>query len=64
LLNVCNTGLTTLDEFACEAHKNTVYENGQQLLEYFNPALLVTVADKEDNPTLKEARTTLIQPAS
>jgi hypothetical protein len=47
--------LTTLDAFACELHKNTVYENGQQLLEYFNPALLVTVADKEDNPTLKEA---------
>jgi hypothetical protein len=55
LLNVCHTGLTTLDAFACELHKNTVYENGQQLLEYFNPALLVTVADKEDNPTLKEA---------
>jgi hypothetical protein len=36
-------------------NKNTTYENGQQLLEYFNPALLVTVADKEDNPTLKEA---------
>jgi hypothetical protein len=55
LLNACHTGLTTLDAFACELHKNTVYENGQQLLEYFNPALLVTVADKEDNPTLKEA---------
>jgi hypothetical protein len=55
LLNVCHTGLTTLDAFACELHKNTVSENGQRLLEYFNPALLVTVADKEDNPTLKEA---------
>jgi hypothetical protein len=55
LLNVCNTGLTTLDAFVCEVNKNTTYENGQQLLEYFNPALLVTVADKEDNPTLKEA---------
>ena len=51
LLNVCHTGLTTLDAFVSEANKNTI--NGY--LEYFNPALLVTVADKEDNPTLKEA---------
>ena len=55
LLTVCHTGLTTLDAFVSEVHKNTVYEKGQQMLEYFNPALLVTVADKEDNPTLKEA---------
>jgi hypothetical protein len=55
LLNVCHTGLTTLDAFKCELHKNMVYKKGQQLIEYLNPALLVTVADKEDNPTLKEA---------
>ena len=55
LLNVCHTGLTTLDAFVCEIHKNTIYEKGHQLLEYYNPALLITVADKEDNPTLKEA---------
>jgi hypothetical protein len=55
LLNVCHTDLTTLDAFVCEVNRNATYENSQQLLEYFNPALLVTVADKEDNPTLKEA---------
>jgi hypothetical protein len=47
--------MTTLDAFTCEIHKNITYENGHQLLEYFNPALLITVANKEDNPTLKEA---------
>jgi hypothetical protein len=55
LLNVCHTGMTTLDAFKCEIHKNITYENGHQLLEYFNPALLITVANKEDNPKLKEA---------
>jgi hypothetical protein len=55
LLNVCHTGMTTLDAFKCEVHKNITYENGRQLLEYFNPALLITVANKEDNPKLKEA---------
>jgi len=55
LLNVCNNNLTTLDAFACELQKNITTTRGYKLLEYFNPALLVTVANKEDNPTLKEA---------
>jgi hypothetical protein len=55
LINVCHTGITTLDAFKSELLKNITYENGQQLLEYFNPALLIAVANKEDNPTLKEA---------
>jgi hypothetical protein len=55
LLNVCHNNLTTLDAFACELQKNITYQNGYKLLEYFNPALLITVANKEDNPTLKEA---------
>jgi hypothetical protein len=55
LLNICHTGITTLDAFACEAQKHVSYENGHKLLEYFNPALLIAVANKEDNPTLKEA---------
>jgi hypothetical protein len=55
LINVCNTGLTTLDSFKCELQKNLTHENGLQLLEYFNPALLVAIANKDDNPTLKEA---------
>jgi len=55
LLNVCHNNLTTLNAFACEVQKNITQENGYKLLEYFNPALLVTVANKEDNPTLKEA---------
>jgi hypothetical protein len=55
LMNVCHIGITTLDSFKSEFHKNSTYENGQQLIEYFNPALLIAVANKEDNPTLKEA---------
>jgi hypothetical protein len=55
LLSICHSGITTLDAFACELHKNITHEDGCQLLEYFNPALLVTVANKDDNPTLKEA---------
>jgi hypothetical protein len=55
LLNICHNNLTTLAAFSCEVRKNITYENGQCLLEYFNPALLVTVANQDDNPTLKEA---------
>ena len=55
LLNVCHYSLTTLDAFSIELQKNINTTNGIKLLEYFNPALLVTVANKEDNPTLKEA---------
>jgi len=57
LLLVCNNGLTTLDSFKCEIQKNLTYENGYglQMLEYFNPALLIAIANKDDNPTLKEA---------
>jgi hypothetical protein len=54
LLNICHNSPTTLAAFSCEVQKNITYENGQQLLDYFNPALLVTVANQEDNPTLKE----------
>jgi hypothetical protein len=53
LLNICHNNLTTLAAFSCEVRKNITYKNGQQLLEYFNPALLVTVANQDDNPTLK-----------
>jgi hypothetical protein len=35
--------------------QNITNTNGCKLLEYFNPALLVTVAHKKDNPALKEA---------
>jgi hypothetical protein len=57
LLTVCNVGMTTLDAFKCELQKNLTYENGYgiQMLEYFNPALLIALANKDDNPTLKEA---------
>jgi hypothetical protein len=55
LLNTCNNDLTTLGAFASELQKNITTTNGYKLLEYFNPALFVTVANKEDNPTLKEA---------
>jgi hypothetical protein len=54
-INVLSTGITTLDAFTCELRKNITYENGIKLLEYFNPALLITVINQEDNPTLKEA---------
>jgi hypothetical protein len=54
-INVLTTGITTLDAFSCELRKNITYENGIKILEYFNPAMLITVINKEDNPTLKEA---------
>ena len=54
-INVLSTTTTTLDAFNCELQKNIVYEKGIKLLEYFNPALLIAVVNKEDNPTLKEA---------
>jgi hypothetical protein len=46
---VCNNGLTTLDAFKCEIQKNLTYENGYriQMLEYFNPALLIAIANYE-----------------
>jgi hypothetical protein len=55
LLHVCHSGLTTLGAFAYEVQKNISIQEGCKLLECFNPALLVTIANKDDNPTLKEA---------
>jgi hypothetical protein len=45
LLTVCDSGITTLDAFKCEIQMNLTYENGYgiQILEYFNPALLIAI---------------------
>ena len=38
--------------FATEHKKNTLYDS---LVDFLNPAILATLADKEDNPTYQEA---------
>ena len=52
LLSYCTDTTGTLASFASELRKNSPYN---QIVEYLNPALLVTIANKEDNPTFKEA---------
>ena len=53
LLTYCSiTGTSTLSMFATEHKKNTLYNT---ICEYLNPALLVTMANKDDNPTFSEA---------
>jgi len=51
LLSTCNQLTGTLGSFASE-HQKSSYD---RLVEYLNPALFMTMANKEDNPTLKEA---------
>ena len=49
-------GLTTLSAFKIELlHDSELSSNGERLLNYFNPALFVTMVNNEDNPTLTEA---------
>ena len=51
LLNVCSQLSGTLGSFASEHRRNTY----KTLVEYLNPALLATMANKDDNPTFLEA---------
>lgn len=53
LLNYCGDLKGTLAAFAVEHRKESSYYS--KLVEYLNPALLITLANKEDNPTFKEA---------
>ena len=56
LINVLDVGLTTLSAFTIELLRDTeLSSNGERLLNYFNPALFVTMVNNEDNPTLTEA---------
>jgi hypothetical protein len=52
LLNVCKTSYSSLGAFMSEHKKSLSYDN---LVDYLNPALFITMANKEDNPTFKEA---------
>ena len=56
LVNVLDVGLTTLSAFKIEPLRDSeLSHNGEQLLNYFNPALFITMINNEDNPTLTEA---------
>jgi hypothetical protein len=52
LLNVCKSSYSTIGAFMSEHSKSMSYDN---LVDYLNPALFITLANKEDNPTFKEA---------
>ena len=52
LLDTCSSSYSSLGAFIAEHQQNLSYDN---LVEYLNPALLITLANKEDNPTFKEA---------
>ena len=52
LLNICTTKLGTLGSFIAEHQQHLSYDN---LVSYLNPALLITMANKDDNPTFNEA---------
>ena len=45
-----------MSAFLCELqHETTTYGEHTRLVDYLNPALFITLANKEDHPTLKEA---------
>ena len=52
LVNAVSTTSSAFGAFLAEHQQNLTYDN---LVEYLNPALLITLANKEDNPTYKEA---------
>jgi hypothetical protein len=56
LLAMCHDNLSTLGSFIVEHQQYlTTLPSGAQLAEYLNPALFMTVANQDDNPTLTEA---------
>jgi hypothetical protein len=56
LLATCHDNLSTLGSFIVEHQQYlTTLPSGAQLVEYLNPALFMTVANQDDNPTLTEA---------
>ena len=52
LLNVMEASYSTMGSFIAEHNQYLSYGN---LVEYLNPALVMTMANKEDNPTYKKA---------
>ena len=52
LLTLCQSTRSTLSSFAAEHCKSLSYDG---LVEYLNPALFITMANKEDNPTYAKA---------
>ena len=52
LLSLFRTTKSTLSSFAAEHCQNISYDG---LVEYLNPALFITMANKDDNPTYSEA---------
>jgi hypothetical protein len=56
LIILCHDNLSTLGSLIVEHQQYlTTLPSGTQLVEYFNPALYITVANQDDNPTLTEA---------
>ena len=56
LIHLCHDKLSTLSSLIVEHQQYlTTLPSGTQLVEYFNPALYITVANQDDNPTLTEA---------
>ena len=56
LTNLCHDKLSTLNSLIVEHQQYlTTLPSGTQLVEYLNPALYITVANQDDNPTLTEA---------
>ena len=55
LLTTCHDKLGTLGSFIVEHQQYISHSSGAQLVEYLNPALFMTVANQDDNPTLTEA---------
>ena len=51
LVDVCSKTTGTIGAFISEHRQNSTYDN---LVDYLNPALLSTLANKEDNPTFTE----------
>ena len=56
LINVLDVALTTLSAFKIELLRDLeLSHNREQLLNYSNPALFITMINNKDNPTLTEA---------
>ena len=52
LITLCTTTSTTMGSFITSHQSNISYG---KLVEYLNPAIFATMANKEDNPTFAEA---------
>ena len=56
LINMCESGLTTLNAFSVELNRDSeLTPDGTLLFNYLNPTLFVALMNNDDNPTLSEA---------